>query len=104
MQKSGVHGMMANEATLSEIDPRKVFLVSGQLLEQKVGGREGISPTVTQRVVVADDAVEAVRRLAEAEPMFRPVGHASLADYEDAARRLRAVAEGRSSEWSILTA
>lgn len=95
---------MASEATMSEIDAGKVFLVSGQMLEQKVGGREGISPMVTQRVVVAEDAAAAVRRLAEAEPAFKPLGHASLADYEVAARRLRAVAEGRSSEWSILTA
>lgn len=88
----------------SEIDPRKVFLVSGQIQEQKVGGREGISPVVTQRVVVAEDAAQAMQRLAEAEPMFKPLGQASLSDYEDAARRLRAVAEGRSKEWSILAA
>jgi len=89
---------------MSDINPRRVFLVSGQLIEQKVGGREGISPTVTQRVVIAEDPVEALQRLAEAEPAFRPLGHASLADYEDAAVRLRAVAEGRSSEWSVLVA
>lgn len=95
---------MATESTMGEIDTGKVFLVSGQMVEQKVGGREGISPVVTQRVVVAEDAAAAVRRLAEAEPTFKPLGQVSLAEYEDAARRLRAVAEGRSSEWSILTA
>lgn len=95
---------MASEAMTSDIDPRRVFLISGQLLEQKVGGREGISPTVTQRVVIAGDPVEALRRLAEAEPMFKPLGHASLAEYEDAAARLRAVVEGSNSEWSVLVA
>lgn len=91
-----------NEATVSAINPQKVFLVSGQMLEQKVGGQEGRSPTVVQRVVVAEDAAEAIRKLEDAEPVFRPLGHASLAEYEDAAFRLRAVAEGRSNEWSIL--
>ncbi len=95
---------MASEAMTSDINPRRVFLVQGQLVELKVGGREGISPSVTQRVVIADDPVEALKRLAEAEPMFRPLGSTSLADYEDAASRLRAVAEGRSTEWSILVA
>ncbi|RWA53158.1 hypothetical protein AU476_15190 [Cupriavidus sp. UYMSc13B] len=90
------------EAGKSDINPRRVFLVSGQLVEQKVGGREGISPTVTQRVVIAEDPSKALQRLAEAEPSFRPLGHASLADYEDAAARLRAVTEGRSTEWSVL--
>lgn len=94
----------AMTSAVIEIDPRKVFLVSGQMLEQKVGGREGISPVVTQRVVVAEDAAQAMQRLAEAEPMFKPLGQASLSDYEDAARRLRAVAEGRSKDWSILAA
>lgn len=95
---------MAGEANAVEIDTRKVFLVSGQRVEQKVGGREGISPKVTQRVVIAEDDLEAIQHLAKIEPQFRPVGHATLADYEDTARRLRAVAEGRSSEWSLLVA
>lgn len=94
---------MASEAAESAMDPRTVFLFSGQTVEQKVGGREGISPVVAQRVVVAQDAVEAAKRLAQEEPAFRTLGFASLADYEDIARRLRDVAEGRSSEWSIVT-
>ncbi|WP_157896885.1 hypothetical protein [Acidovorax carolinensis] len=89
---------------MSMVNPEKVFLVSGQMQEQKAGGRQGLSPQVIQRVVVAQDPVEALRMLGEAEPLFRPLGHASLADYEDTAKRLRAAAEGHSSEWSILTA
>lgn len=92
------------KATVSEINPQKVFLVSGQMLEPKVGGQQGSNPSVVQRIVMAEDAAEALRTLGEAEPLFRPLGHASLAEYEDAAFRLRAVAEGRSNEWSILVA
>jgi hypothetical protein len=95
---------MTIEAIEGEIDPRTVFLFSGQSVEQKVGGRDGPSPVVTQRVVVAEDAAVAAQRLAEIEPTFRILGVTSLAEYEDAARRLRAVAEGRSTEWTILAA
>lgn len=95
---------MASEATVSPIDPRTVFLFSGQTVEQKVGGREGISPEVLKRVVVAEDIVSAAQLLVQQEPAFRTLGVASLADYEDTARRLRDVAEGSSNEWSILTA
>lgn len=91
-------------AETTPIDPRRVFLVSGQIAEQKVGRREGVGSTVHQRVVVADDAVAAYQCLALAEPAFKPVGLASLADYEDSAKRLRAVAEGRSEEWTVLGA
>lgn len=95
---------MASEATDSAMNPRTVFLFSGQTVEQKVGGREGTSPEVLQRVVVAEDIVSAAQLLAQKEPAFRTLGVASLADYEDTARRLRDVAEGTSNEWSILIA
>lgn len=95
---------VTGDAMPIEIDPRKVFLVAGQEAEQKVGGREGISPVVTQHVVIAEDPLTALQALAESVPTFNPLGHVSLADYEAAAARLRAVAEGRSSEWPILVA
>lgn len=93
-----------SSAMQTPIDPTRVFLISGQIAEQKVGRREGVGSTVVQRVVVADDAVGAYQCLASTEPAFKPIGLASLADYEDSARRLRAVAEGRSEEWVLLGA
>lgn len=93
-----------DSAMKTPIDPSRVFLVSGQIAEQKVGRRDGLGPTVHQRVVFADDAVAAYQRLATAEPAFKPIGLATLADYEDSAARLRAVAEGRSQEWALLEA
>lgn len=94
---------MTSDAT-TDIDPRRVFLVSGQFRQQKVGGRGGVSADITQRVVFADDSAEAYKRLAEALPSFQPVGLASLFDYEDAARRLRAVVAGQSQEWDTIGA
>lgn len=84
-------------------NPEHVFLVSGQVPEQKIGGQQGLSPVIVQRVVLAPDPAEAIRILATAEPSFRPLGHASLAHYEDTAQRLRAVANGQSSEWSVVS-
>ena len=95
--------IMAREVTKSAVDPRTVFLFSGQTVEQKVGSREGISSVVTQYVVIAKDAIEAEGLLVKEAPEFRSLGSASLADYEDAVIRLRAVAEGRSTEWPMLT-
>jgi hypothetical protein len=94
---------VTSEANL-DIDPRRVFLVSGQFRQQKVGGRGGVAPDITQRVVFAEDSAEAYRRLADALPSFQPVGLASLFDYEDAARRLRAVVAGQSQEWDTICA
>jgi len=95
---------MRERESVSELkfDPRRVFLVSGQVLEKKVGGRERVSAAVTQRVVHADDGLEAYRRLAEAEPAFQPLGFGSLFDYEDAVRRVREAVEGRSDEWPVV--
>ena len=93
---------MTIEVTNDSIDPGTVFLFSGQAVVQKVGDREGARPEVTQRVVVAEDAVVAAQRLAKHDPSFRILGYATLADYEETARRLRAVVEGNSTDWTIL--
>lgn len=92
---------MAMKATM--IDPQKVFLLSGQMIDQKVGGRAGVSPVVQAHVVVADDLALAIQSLSETEPRFQVLGGASLYDYEESARRLRDVVEGRSTEWPVLT-
>lgn len=88
----------------SALDPRTVYLVSGRVVERKVGGRVGLSSSLSQRVVFAQDVLAARALLAELEPAFQPIGLATLFDYEDAARRLRAVAEGRSDEWKSVGA
>ena len=84
-----------------KVDPTTVFLISGQELEDKVGGRRGPSSTTTQRVVIAPDASEAMRKLAELEPDFKRLGIASLSDYEAAVKSLRAVVRGTSTEWVL---
>ena len=87
-----------NNATF---DPKRVYLVSGQVVERKVGGREGRAPEVQQRVVVADDAEGAYKALAAQEPGFAPLGLASLANYEEAAANLRAVLAGDKTDWPL---
>lgn len=87
-----------NNATF---DPNRVFLVSGQLAERKVGGRDGRAPEVLQRVVVADDADGAYKALAAQEPGFVPLGLASLANYDEAAANLRAALAGEKTDWPL---
>jgi hypothetical protein len=82
-------------------DPNQIFLVSGQATEEKVGGRGGLSPAVTQHVVVAEDAAAAYEALARNVKGFQPLGHASLAQYEQAAQKIRAVLAGESTDWPL---
>lgn len=84
-----------------DVDANKVFLVSGQMHQAKVGGRQGLGPGVEQRVVVANDQTAAYRLLATQEPGFKPVGHASLNDYVTTVHKLRAVLDGSSTEWKL---
>ncbi|MES2879187.1 MAG: hypothetical protein V4713_12255 [Pseudomonadota bacterium] len=85
------------------LNGKEVFLVSGQLRETKVGGRKGVSPRVEQRVVIAKDDLAAYNCLSAQEPDFSPLGHATLDDYEETARKVRAVVEGNSDVWKLYT-
>lgn len=85
------------------VKKNQVFLVSGQLKEEDAGGAR-LAPEITQRVVVAEDAQAAHGLLASTEPAFRPVGHASLQDYEDAVTKLRATLKGDATGWTVLVA
>jgi hypothetical protein len=86
------------------LDPRRVFLASGQVLERKIGGRDAPGPIIVQRVVHADNAEDAYRRLEAAEPAFQALGMVSLDEYEETVRRLRAVVQGISIEWPVIGA
>lgn len=81
-----------------------VFLVSGQHSEEKVGGRGGLSPSVSQHVVVAEDAAAAYSLLAERAAGFVPLGYATLADYEHAAAKIRSILSGEASDWPLHSA
>lgn len=71
----------------------EVFLVSGQIL-RRVDGVRQLAPDIEQCVVVARNRDAAYGTLAVSEPAFRPLGHATLKDYELAARRIVAAVEG----------
>lgn len=84
-----------------QIDPAKVFLVSGQEAVDKVGNRRGLSPAPTQRVVIAADSDAVLSKMAELEPEFKILGVTSLVEYESVVKQLRAVASGLSDQWSV---
>lgn len=71
----------------------QVFLVQGQIVE-KVAGIVKYSPVIESCVVVAQDHVAAYAHLEKVSPSFRVVGHASLQEYEDAAKKLRSALKG----------
>lgn len=84
-----------------QLDPAKVFLISGQEAVAKVGNRRGLSPAPTQRVVIAEDSELALSKMAELEPEFKILGVTSLAEYEEVVQRLRTVVRGLSDEWVV---
>jgi len=73
----------------------EVFLVSGQFL-RSVDGVKQLAPEIEQCVVVAHNRDSAYGTLAVSEPAFRPLGHATLQDYELAARKIVAAVGGAS--------
>lgn len=81
----------------------EVFLVSGQLL-RRVDGELVLAPEVEQCVVVARDIDHAYSAIAISEPAFRPMGHATLQDYENSATKVRAALGGDDVGWSVLLA
>lgn len=82
---------------------KNVYLVSGQMAVTVSGGEE-VLPQVEQRVVVAEDARLAYECLATNEARFRPLGHATLHDYEDAAKKIRAALKGELNDWRLFVA
>lgn len=84
------------------IDPRNLFLFSGQNLTHKVGGKVGSQAAVQQLAVVADDERAAYAKLAELAPHFRPLGCASLAEYQSVVERLLRASRGEESDIRLL--
>ena len=85
------------------VNAKHVFLVSGQRLVNVEGGGEKLSPDVDQLVVVADNGVEAYKALESMEPRFRPLGFATLDDYESTAAKLRDVLSGKGiTGWKLV--
>lgn len=80
----------------------EVFLISGQ--EEIIrAGVSRLSPVIEQRIVIAKDIVEAYAILYKSDPVFRPVGNASLASLEEAAKNIRdtIVSNGHKPGWKL---
>ena len=85
------------------INAKHVFLVSGQRLVTGEDGGEKLSPDVEQCVVVANDGHEAYKTLESVESKFRPLGFATLDDYESTATKLRAALKGEvNTGWKLI--
>lgn len=87
-----------------QVKPENVYLISGRVSVPPNVERRANEPVVTQRVVVAKDEISAYSWLAKKEPSFRPIGAASLRDYENAIANLRAVLNGTKTDWPLLVA
>ena len=83
------------------VNSKNIFLVSGQRL--LAGSSEKLSPIIEQCVVVANDGIEAYQAIESEEPSFRPLGFATLDDYESTATKLRAVLKGEGIKgWKLI--
>jgi hypothetical protein len=76
------------------INAKHVFLVSGQRMTKGEDGGEKLAPEVEQCVVIAENGQQAYQKLEGVEPKFRPLGCATLDDYESTAAKLRAALAG----------
>lgn len=77
----------------------ETFLISGQMQSSERGA---LSHQVHQRVVIAADERAAYKLLADVEPLFTPVGHASLEQYKATVAQLEATVRGESKEWKLV--
>ncbi len=80
---------------------KHVFLVQGQL-SKMVDGVTKTMPEIVQQVVVSENAESAMDLVKKATPEFQLVGYASLETYETTASKVRAVADGVSTEFPLL--
>ena len=85
-------------------DAKQVFLVSGQSLLPQQGGDELWSSTIEQLVVVADDAQAAYAIVEGMVPKFKPVGLASLDDYERALSKIKNTLTGADTGCRLIVA
>lgn len=81
-----------------------VFLFSGQFEQTSIGGRTGLNPTIRQCVVIAENQKLAYECLTKHMPQFRPLGHATLEDYETTVMKLKKASEGVGTDWEVLQA
>lgn len=86
------------------ISEKNVFLVSGRRISLGDDGIEAISSVVEQCVVVAPSELDVYPSLEKSMPNFRPIGFASLSEYEDAAARIRACLRGEEVAWNLVLA
>lgn len=85
------------------VNAKQVILVSGQRLVKVEGSGEKLSPDIEQLVVVADNGVEAYTALESLEPGFRPLGFATLDDYESTAAKIRDAVSGKvTTGWKVV--
>lgn len=82
----------------------QVYLVQGQYLRPAGNGGQELAPVIVQCIVVAEDDQKAYGCLAEQKPDFRPIGFATLADYEKTARNIRAALKKENASWPVLLA
>lgn len=89
---------------MTKVLAEQVYLVQGQLVSAAStrGGAPG--PTIEQCVVVAVNDQDLYQCLATSKPDFRPLGFATLADYEDTAKKLRACLSREDRSWEIVLA
>lgn len=80
----------------------EVYLVQGQRV---AAGGKGGDGAIEQVVVLAPSQEAMLEAIEAAEPGFRAVGWATLADYEDTAARLRETLKGKGEgAWRVVAA
>lgn len=89
---------------MAAVNAKQVYLVSGQRVVSESGKAPTLAPQVEQIVVVAPHDSAAYAMLSESTPLFRPLGHSTLFEHEQAARMLRATLQRKDNKLIMLVA
>lgn len=82
----------------------QVYLVQGQYRSAAQEHAPDLNPTIEQCVVLATNDQDLYTCLAVSKPDFRPLGVATLADYENTAKKLRACVNSDDPAWEVILA
>ena len=89
---------------MAAVSAEQVYLAQGQLIPGAPIPGAALSPTIEQCVGVAVNDHDLYQCLANTKPGFRPLGFATLADYEDTAKKIRACLKSDSPSWEVVLA
>lgn len=84
------------------VETNQVFLVPGQMEQDKKGGGRELVSEISHFVVVANSSEDALALLELKQPNFKPLGFTALSEFEKAVVKIRSALNGTDTEWPLI--